>query len=120
MQARGAVAPGQVLPRGEQWHSSGPAQVLLPPWGLSQRCSRCFPQEQLLFQLQTFASCPGSLEQRELLFKFLPRCCLRSKIPVLVSNTIVPLVPNLAGSFAAVLTSKVESLPGGGAGSAQD
>lgn len=85
---RGAVASGQVLPRGEQWHSSGPAQVLLPPWGLSQRCSRCFPQEQLLFQLQTFASCPGSLEQRELLFKFLPRCCLRSKIPVLVSNTI--------------------------------
>lgn len=120
MQARGAVAPGQVLPRGEQWHSSGPAQVLLPPWGLSQRRSRCFPQEQLLFQLQTFASCPGSLEQRELLFKFLPRCCLRSKIPVLVSNTIVPLVPNLAGGFAAVLTSKVESLLGGGAGSAQD
>lgn len=105
VQARGAVAQGQVLSQGSSGTAqvlsqgssgtvpSDTAQVLLPLWGLSQHCSRCFPQEQLLFQLQTFASCPGSLEQRELLFKFLPHCCLRSKIPVLVSNTICPPGP---------------------------
>lgn len=70
---------------GEQGQLSS-AQALLPPWGLSW----CFPQEQLLFQLQTFASFPGSLEQREFLSKFLPCCRLRSKLPVLVSNSICP------------------------------